>query len=99
MSCVVCRRAPRSLSRALFSPATRDAEAWRAMPYLPRNRLLGEELRRIRHPELCGESGIRRYRKISTLKVPMWYIRKLILENTEWSWNWKSFWRFGCALA
>ena len=82
MSCVVCRRAPRSLSRALFSPATRDAEAWRAMPYLPRNRLLGEELRRIRHPELYGESGMRRYRKISTLKVPMWYIRKLILENT-----------------
>ena len=98
MSCVVCRRAPRSLSRALFSPATRDAEAWRAMPYLPRNRLLCEELRRIRHPELCGESGMRRYRKNSTLKVPMWYIRKLILENTEWSLN--SFWRcFGCVLA
>jgi hypothetical protein len=31
------------------------------MPYLPRNRLLGEELRRTRHPELYGESGMRRY--------------------------------------
>jgi hypothetical protein len=39
------------------------------MPYLPRNRLLGEELRRIRHPELCGESGMRRYRKISNRKI------------------------------